>query len=307
MDYKIEPIKLDLKVNWKISRNESLSKENFVLTKGSYSSEIAPNIRYDETSKLIHSHFKELAKATEMKYHWCSSFQSAINNVLLKERFAGDLFKALDLPRVDEVETSFSIPIMDLSEVSSYLKENNQYHFYKLKVSDSESFELLEEVSKHTDKPIRIDANEGFKSLEDYLEFESKLSPFNIQFIEQPFTVSMIEEYQKLRPISKYEIIADESVLLDFNGERFQSMFHGINVKNMKARGLENSKRLLIKAREFGMKTMIGCMIESSLGISEAMSLVSLCDYVDLDGSLLLKNDPYKDLIVVEKGRLSLA
>jgi len=307
MDYKLEPIQLDLKVTWKISRNASTHKENFILSRDDYASEIAPNIRYDETPALIKSHFKELAKATEMKYHWCSSFQSAINNILLKQEFHGDLFKALKLPRIDNVETSFSIPIMEIEDVQNYLKTNDQFHIYKLKVSDSKSLELLKEVVKHTDKPIRIDANEGFKSLDDYLKFEKEITKMNIQFIEQPFPVSMIDEYYKLKPISKFEIIADESVLLDFSGEKFLKMFHGINVKIMKARGLENAKRLLVKAKQFGLKTMVGCMIESSLGISEGLVLASLCDYVDLDGSLLVKNDPYENLIVVKDGKLSLA
>lgn len=307
MEYKLEPITLDLKVTWKISRNQSTHKENFIISKNGFASEIAPNIRYDETPKLIQHHFKELQKTTEMKYHWCNSFQSAINNVLLKEKYQGDLFKALELPKAKDIVTSFSIPIMDRADVAAYLKENSQYHIYKLKVSDSRSLDLLAEVAKHTDKPLRLDANEGFTSMQDYLKFEHEIQNFNIQFVEQPFPAGMVEEYQHLKTISKFEIIADESVLLDFSGEKFQTMFHGINVKIMKARGLENSKRLLVKAKQFGLKTMVGCMIESSLGISEGMVLASLCDYVDLDGSLLVKNDPYQDLIHLEDGKLNFA
>lgn len=307
MQYELEKINLELKVNWKISRNESRHKENFILKLGEFSSEIAPNIRYDETPKLIESHFKELLKASKMQFHWCSSFQSAVNNVLLKRDFNGDLFKALKLNRVDNIPTSFSIPIMEPAEVADYLKKNSEFHVYKLKVCDQSAVELLKEVVKHTDKPIRIDANEGFYSLEDYLKFENEIQDFNIQFIEQPFPTHMVEGYQQLKPQSKFEIIADESVLLDFNGEKFQSMFHGINVKVMKARGLGNSKKLLVKAKEFGLKTMIGCMIESSLAISEAMHLAELCDYVDLDGSLLVSNDPYSNLIKLDNGLLSLS
>lgn len=305
MNYEIEKKQLDLKVSWKISRNESTFKENFFLKFGEFESEIAPNIRYDETPKLIEANFKELLKAKTMNMVWCNSFQSAVNNVLLKQRHGGDLFKALDLPKVDGVATSFSFPIMDPAEVVSYIEKNSQYESYKIKVQDSESISLLREISKFTKKPLRIDANEGFKSLEDYLKFEKDLDGMNIQFIEQPFATGMVEEYFELRKISKFELMADESLLLDFSGEKFQKMFHGINVKNMKARGLENSKKLLLKARKFGLKTMVGCMIESSLGISEALTLASLCDYVDLDGALLLKNDPYAHLVKEEDGRLS--
>ena len=302
----MEKKKLELKVSWKISRNDSAFKENYFLKLDGYESEIAPNVRYHEDSKLIESNYKELLKAKTMNLVWCNSFQSAVNNILLKKQYNNDLFKALDLPEVKGVPTSFSIPIMEPNEVEAYIKTNSQYEFYKLKVADLDSVGLLKEVAKFTDKPLRIDANEGFKSLEDYLKFEKELEGINVQFIEQPFGTSMVEEYFELRKISKYELMADESLLLDFNGEKFQKMFHGINVKIMKTRGVENAKKLLLKARKFGLKTMVGCMIESSLGISEALHLASLCDYVDLDGSLLLKNDPYAHLITEENGRLTL-
>lgn len=306
MQYEMEKKKLELKVSWKISRNDSAFKENFFLRLGEFESEIAPNVRYHEDPKLIESNYKELLKAQTMNMVWCNSFQSAVNNILLKKQFNNDLFKALELPEVKGVPTSFSIPIMEPSEVEAYLKANSQYHFYKLKVADLGSLPLLKEVAKQTQKPLRIDANEGFKSLSEYLEFEKELDGMNIQFIEQPFGTSMVEEYFELRKISKYELMADESLLLDFNGEKFQKMFHGINVKIMKTRGLENGKKLLLKAKKFGLKTMVGCMIESSLGISEALHLASLCDYVDLDGALLLKDDPYAHLIKEQDGLLTL-
>jgi len=306
MNYELEKLILGLKVSWNISRNESLFKENFILKLEDYKSEVAPNIRYGEDPKLIEKNFKELLKAKEMNYIWCNSFQNAINNVLLKQKFNNDLSKALDLPAPGAVTTSFSIPIMDNKNVAAYLEENKQFKIFKLKVKDLSSLSLLDEVVKHTDKPIRIDANEGFKSLAEYHEFEKRIENYNIEFIEQPFATGMVEEYQKLKPLSKFEIIADESVLQDFNAEKFSKMFHGINVKNMKTRGVENSKRLLLKAKEAGLKTMVGCMIETSIGISEGMVLAPLCDYVDLDGALLLKDDPYKEIVHLEDGQLFL-
>lgn len=304
--YEIKKINLKLKTTWKLSRNSSDEKENFVISFNGHESEVAPNVRYYEDSKLIESHFKELNKTTKMNLTWANSFQSAINNVLLKHENDGDLHKALDIPKVEAMKTSFSIPIMEVSEVEDYLKRNSQFHFYKLKVSDENSFKLLEEVTKHTDKPLRVDANEGFKSLEGFLEFQEKIKNFNIEFIEQPFSVGMKDAYRELYPKSLFPIIADESVLLDFKGEDFQKMFHGINIKIMKCRGLETAKRLLLKGKQFGLKTMVGCMIESSLGISEAMTLAALADYIDLDGSLLVENDPYAHLIRVEEGHLIL-
>ena len=304
--YQLKKIELKLKTEWAISRNSTQVKENYILSLGEYASEIAPNIRYDEDGKLIEQHFKQIQKAKTMNPIWCNSFQSAVNNVLLKQAFKGDLYRALDLPRVERISTSFSIPIMPVADVADYLAQNSEYHSYKLKISDESSLELLQTVASLTDKPLRVDANEGFKELENFLAFQDKIKDFPIEFIEQPFPVGMMEAYRQLKPQAVFPIMADESVLLDFHGERFQGMFHGINVKIMKARGLENAKKLLLKGKKFGLKTMVGCMIESSLGISEAMSLASLCDYIDLDGALLTANDPHADLVGVEAGYLYL-
>jgi len=307
MIFSLEKIRLELKVSWKISRNESLFKENFVLKSGKYQSEIAPNIRYGETPERIEAEFQELCSMpTSFDLGWCHSFKNAVSNLRLKTKAHGDVFGYLNLTKLDHVQTSFSIPIMEQGEIKDYLAQNSQYDIYKLKVSGPSAFSLLAEVCKHTDKLIRVDANEGFTSLEQYLEFETKIMNFNIQFIEQPFSSSMTYEYEKLLPISKFEIIADESMEDDFDGELFSKMFHGINVKLMKAGGIENAKRLLDKARAHGLKTMVGCMIESSLGISEAYHLAGLCDYCDLDGALLIKKDPFSKLISYENGSVIL-
>jgi glutamate racemase len=307
MKLSLKKVKLELKVNWKISRNESLYKENFILSNGEFESEIAPNIRYNESVDRIEKEFIELVNSNVLKVqsHWCNSFKNAVANLELKVKSSGDLFTYLNITKQNFVITSFSIPMMDIKEVKSYLANNNEFESYKLKLCGLHDLPLLKEVVSNTSKKIRIDANEGFLSLENYLEFEDQIKDMNIEFIEQPFKSSMKDEYKKLKVISKFEIIADESVEEDFDGEEFSQMFHGINVKLMKAGGIENSKYLLDKARSYGLKTMIGCMIETSLGISEAMVLGPLADYVDLDGALLIKNDPYSDILDQKKSKLS--
>ncbi len=306
MSFSLKKIKLDLKVNWKISRNEFLFKENYILERNGYESEIAANIRYGENPERIEAEFLDLSNTNNYNPLWCNSFKNAYNNVVLKEKAEGDIYNFLKIEQMPRVLTSYSIPMMDLDDVGEYIEQNAGFESYKLKIANLSDLVLLEEVCQHTNKKIRIDANEGFKSLDNYLEFEKRMSHYNIEFIEQPFSSLMIKEYQALKPISKFEIIADESVESDFDIELFQSKFHGINVKLMKAGGIENGKYLLEKAKQAGFKTMIGCMIESSLGISEAYALASLCDYCDLDGALLTTNDPFKDLLNCEGSYLSL-
>ncbi len=301
MNCTLEKIRLELKVNWKISRNESLYKENFILKCGEYASEVAPNIRYGESCERIEKEFSEFqANPKYVSPEWCNSFKNAVNNLLLKMRTQGQIYQELSLNPVKKIITSFSIPIMDVTQLKDYLKRNEQFGIYKLKVAGLEHIALLKELSSLTDKKIRVDGNEGFKSLDEYLQFEKQTEGMNIEFIEQPFASSMIETYQKLKPISRYEIIADESVETDFCEKLFATKFHGVNIKLMKAGGIENGRQLLLKAKQQGLKTMIGCMIESSLGISEAFYLAELCDYFDLDGSLLISNDPYQNLLSLD-------
>lgn len=305
MNYSLTEMKLNLKVNWKLSRNESIFKTNYILSNGVYESEIAPNIRYGENQEVIENNFKEfLNDPNSIKSYWSQSFKNAVCNLKLKENFSGDLFKALNLSRVEKVATSFSLPIMELKEVGPYITKNDSFHCYKIKIDHVRGIELIAEVSKHTDRPLRIDANEAFHSLKDYLFFEKELTQFNIEFIEQPFPAKHIDLYRDLKRQSIYKIIADESILASFDEALFPEIFHGINVKIMKTGGVEKAKELLILAKKYGMQTMIGCMIESSLGISEAYTLCSLCDYVDLDGALLINNDPYENYFEVHSGYL---
>ncbi len=305
MNYQLEKIKINLKVNWKIARNQSLFKENFILSSGEFASEVAPNIRYGETAKRIEKEFKDFVNNEyKLKESYCNSFKNAVVNLELKRASQGKIEIHLNLPEIKKIKTSFSIPIMEVSELEHYLASHPHLGIYKLKVGGLHDLPLLEKLHELTSASlrgarIRVDANEGFSSLASYLEFEQKIKHMNIEFIEQPFKASMVDEYIKLKPKSHFEIIADESVEDEFDAELFSKMFHGINVKLMKAGGIIRAKYILEQAKDHGLKTMLGCMIETSLGISEAFVLASLCDYFDLDGSLLISNDPYADLLFI--------
>ena len=309
MNLTLKKIKLNLKVNWKISRNESLFKENYILSNGAYFSEIAPNIRYGETAERIEKEFLELQtlNTLEIKAHWSNSFKNAVSNLILKINSKNKVSSYLQIPSSNKIyKTSYSIPMMDTLKVKDYLENNKQYESFKLKIKNNEDLSLLEEVVKYTNRKIRIDANEGFESLESYLSFQEKIKDYNIEFIEQPFKANEKELYKKLKPLSLFEIIADESVEEDFNPEEFCEMFHGVNIKLMKAGGIENGLHLLQKAKKHNLKMMIGCMIETSLGISEALYLADFADYLDLDGALLISNDPFKELVNYNGSNISL-
>lgn len=301
IDLELKPLRLKLKVNWRISRNQALDKLNFILTDGSHQSEIAPNIRYGEGPEIIYQNFEQYKKNPEIiDQKWCQCFKNAAVNLKLKQDY-GDFSKALNLKK-SSFETSFSLPIMKRDCVKEYLKRNAQFTSYKIKIDHQYGLEFIREVSRYTQRPLRIDANEAFTCLSDYLRFESALAAFNIQFIEQPFPAKETHLYRALKEQTQYEIIADESILDHFDSEEFPSLFHGVNIKLMKAGGIVNAKELVDQAKECGLKTMVGCMIESGLGISEASFLAPICDYIDLDGALLTKNDPFQHYFKLQDG-----
>lgn len=306
MLYELRKIELQLKTDWKISRNNSKTKTNFILKSiDGHEAEIAPNIRYGECSERVEKEFQQYLNTPQIiDKTWSHCFKNAIYNLDLKVKAKGDVYSYLNLEKQNEIETSFTIPIMDESELKKYIKDNAEFEIYKVKIDNKSGASFLKKITEFTDKRLRVDANEAFTHLEQYLDFEKAVKDFNIEFIEQPFMATQIEDYKKLFSISRFEIIADESLCSHFDEQLLPKLFHGVNVKLMKAPGIVRAKNLLLLAKKHKMKTMLGCMIETSLGIRDASYLSSLCDYIDLDGALLISNDPYRNLCEIKNGKL---
>ena len=140
--------------------------------------------------------------------------------------------------------------------------------------------------------PLRVDANEGWTP-ESALRAPGWLPRLGVEFVEQPLPAAMIEETRELRRESPLPFYADESVHRAADIPRLAGAFDGINIKLMKCGGLGEALRMIAVARAHGMKVMLGCMIESSIAITAAAHLPPLVDAADLDGNLLLENDPY--------------
>lgn len=309
--------KLELKVNWKISRNESLFKENYICSiEGQYLGlgECAPNIRYGETHEKIQNEISELKRCkSEIELNnflseneISHSLECAVRDALFFSNVRRkDVFQTLSLSKPKDVITSYSLPILEKELIKDYILKNNQYHVYKIKIKDENDLDLILELAKYTIKPIRVDANEGFSNLSNFLKFEKELKGINIELIEQPLKSSMIEEYAELKQKTNHLIIADESIEKDVDFNQLAKCFHGVNIKLQKCGGIEQGLLLAKEALARDLKVMIGCMIETSLGISHGLMLSGLADYLDLDGSLLLKNDPY-DFIIENNGLLNL-
>lgn len=321
MDLTLERIFLPLRVNWKISRNSSNEKTNFIFTlrdRGIETrSEIAPNIRYGETHELIESQFNEFKRfidggtpypqALDAK-GWGHSLRFALESAwcAMQAREQGrSLADWLGATGSLRMPTSISIPIMSANEVETYLASLRRFRSFKVKVSQESAVEMLETVRKTAPNvPLRIDGNEAWDNLDDFLRFQDLLTG-PIEFIEQPFPASRPDLYRALRDRTPYIVMADESIEDTDNLEELATMFGAVNIKLMKTGSLLKAKEFLIKARGLGLKTMVGCMIETTLGISYALHLAPWMDWADLDGFLLLKEDPFH-LVKETEGNLEL-
>jgi L-alanine-DL-glutamate epimerase-like enolase superfamily enzyme len=319
MQITLEKVELPLRVLWKISRNETQHKTNYYVcieeSGEKYYGEVAPNIRYGETPELIQQQFQELELTNITSFqelddllegkNLCKSLEYGVESAFVHYFAASEnksISEFLGLEEVDRVETSLSIPIMNPSEVEAYLEKFEPHQVYKLKVDHDTAFSLIQQTLDCIGGArLRIDANEGWNSLDDLMELLAKFPDKNIEFIEQPFPSNMQAEYRKLYKIAPYPIMADESILDIADFAELSKEFHWVNIKLMKTGSYFRAIKLLTEAKKHGMKCMLGCMIESSVGIESAINLASLADAFDLDGALLLKEDP-KQYVKYENG-----
>ena len=205
--------------------------------------------------------------------------------------------------------TSFSIGIDKPEVIRRKVLEAAQYPVLKLKVGgpdDKQNLAALRAVAKK--KPVRVDANEGWKTKEDALrQIEWLAADGHIQFVEQPMPATTdAKDLIWLKNRSPLPIMADESYLSARDVDLCADCYHAVNVKLVKASGITGAYEALQAARKAGLKTMIGCMIESSVLITAAAHLAGLADHLDLDGNLLVTNDPYLGA-TAERGIISFA
>lgn len=327
--WTIETLKLPLKFNWKISRNTSEFKENFIITiqENNFSGqgEVAFNIRYGETKEKILDEFACFSKLYnkqklfgDQDVKWLqennslsSSLKMGIHqayiNLLLKRenKTLSDILK-IKIPI--NLTTSFSIPIIAEQEISEFISKNklSDYPFIKLKINGFKSVSLVNKLLASYNGKIRIDANEGFLNYKEVLNFINQLSDLNnIEFIEQPLPSSLDKEMIFLKGKCNVDFIADESITFNQELKELSKYFDGVNIKLMKSGTLTTAITQIQTAKKLGLKVMLGCMIETSLGISFAYALGNDVDYIDLDGFLLIKEDPFL-LLKEEKGIISL-
>ena len=203
--------------------------------------------------------------------------------------------------------TSFTIGIDTPEVVRQKTREAAPYKIIKVKLGRDPATDraLIEAIREVTDRPITVDANQGWPDRADALRMIEWLATRGVLFIEQPMPKENPDDTAWLRERSPLPLIADESVQRLPDVRRALGVFDGINIKLMKCTGLREAHQMITVARALGLKVMLGCMTETSCAISAAAQLSPLVDWADLDGALLIKNDVFLGTTVVD-GKITL-
>lgn len=314
---RYEPLNLKLKHTFTISRWSRDTAENVLVMLESEGhtgiGEASPNARYNESQQSC--------------MEWLSRFDvSAIRNPFDVESVLQAMEKtgpgnysakvALEMALYDWIGKRLGVPLHELWNANSNIgpqtcftvgidateklpdrvREAESYPILKIKLGTDRDKEIIRTIRSVTDKPIWIDANEGWKDLETAKAHVRFLADQNVQMIEQPMPAAMKKELAELKVFSPVITMADESFTGRESVEELAACFHGINIKLMKTGSMRRAMQLIHQGRKAGLQIMIGCMIESSLA-NTAAALISLwCDYADLDGHLLITGDPYRGL-----------
>jgi L-alanine-DL-glutamate epimerase-like enolase superfamily enzyme len=194
----------------------------------------------------------------------------------------------LDISRVPV--SDYTIGIDPVEKMVAKMQEFDGWPIYKIKLGTSDDLAIVRELRKHTGSVFRIDANTAWTP-EQTIAFVPEMKALGVEFIEQPLLRDNWEGMKQVMRDCVLPVFADESCQSESDVDRCAGHFHGINIKLTKAGGLTPARRMIRRARELGLKVMVGCMNESSIGISAIAQLLPLLDHVDMDGSVLIARD----------------
>jgi L-alanine-DL-glutamate epimerase-like enolase superfamily enzyme len=196
----------------------------------------------------------------------------------------------------------YTIGIDTVEKMVAKMQEYPGWPIYKIKLGTADDVRIMRELRRHTPARFRVDANTAW-DVETTVRNAQALADLDVEFIEQPLPPADWEGMRRVYQRSALPLLADESCLVEEDVDRCVGHFHGINVKLCKAGGLTPARRMIARAKALGLTTMVGCMIESSVGISATAQLAPLLDYADLDGAVLLARDVARG-VRVERGRI---
>lgn len=283
----------------------------------------APIVRYKEDAKtaqaalesvrplVLSSNPWEFEKLMARVFHdvpGANAAKAALDIALMDwagQKLGVPLYRWFGLAPKDAPVTTFSIGIDNPAMTRDKVREAAAYAVLKIKVGLDSDEATIGAVRSVTDKPLRVDANEGWTDKEVALRKIEWLAKQGVEFVEQPMPADRLEDMRWVHQRSPLPLIADEAVLHPTDIPHLLGAFDGINVKLDKCGGIMEAYREIQIAKALGMKTMLGCMISSSCTVTAAAHLSPLVDYADLDGNLLISNDPFSG-VTVNNGKLVL-
>lgn len=202
-------------------------------------------------------------------------------------------------------DTSFTIGIDTPEVVRQKVKEANPYNILKVKLGRETDKEMIESIRSVTDKPLVVDANQGWTDKLFALDMIHWLNEKGVKMVEQPMPKNQIDDMAWLTENSPLPTFGDESVQRLPDVIKAEGIYSGINIKLMKCTGLREAHKMVNLAKALGMKVMLGCMTETSCAISAISQLAPQADWADIDGNLLISNDPFSGILIKE-GRVTL-
>lgn len=208
-------------------------------------------------------------------------------------------FKIWGYNQEDTPLTTYTIGIDSPDVVAEKVKEAAPYKILKVKIGADTDVEMIDTIRKITNVPLCVDVNQGWTDKRKALDKICWLKEQGVVFVEQPMDRYNLEDMAWLTQHSPLPTIADEAIQRLEDVAKLKDVYSGINIKLMKCTGMREAHKMLNLARSLDMKVMIGCMTETSCGVSAAAQLSPMVDWADLDGNLLISNDPFKGIEIV--------
>ncbi|WP_460636451.1 dipeptide epimerase [Larkinella harenae] len=236
----------------------------------------------EELWQLAHAHL------ADNPFAQCALDEAAHD--LVAKRAGKPLYAYWQLKPDHNPLTNYTIGIDTVENMVRKMQEL-PWPLYKIKLGTADDLAIVKELRQHTDAVFRVDANCAWTA-ETAIANARAFKELGVEFIEQPLKADDWDGMKRVLQESVLPVIADESCIVESDVERCAGYFHGINIKLTKCGGLTPARRMIAQARQLGLKVMVGCMNETSVGISAIGHLLPLLDYVDMDGTLLITNDP---------------
>jgi len=307
-----EPITLDLRTTFRVAHGASDQRHNVLVFLDDGVGEAAAVPYYGETQQGIIEYLKSvpdlgdnpfdidavLAKRPAGSRAARSAIDEALHD-LWGKKLGQPLYTLFGLNPNHVPLTSFTIGMDEPNVMAEQAKAAN-YPILKVKLGSENDEAIVASIRKATNAKLRADANAGW-SREQALQIIPRLAEYDLEFIEQPLAVDDVDGYFWLKERLRAQrinipIFADETAKTSHDIAKLAGAIDGVVVKTMKSEGIREALRMIHTARAHDMQIMLSCMVETSVGVTAAAHLAPLCDHADLDGPLLIKNDPYRGL-----------